>query len=457
MFVALRQSVFSQVRGLQYPARNPFLDVSLANVSGYKRSATEIVRSFNRGISQRLPVNMATNGEVVLPHDVVAAVESIHRSNVKTVVYVTGGGMQAVSWLLMVPGGSNTMLEVRVPYGGIPAISQVLQTVPPSLASEEAARDLSRSAYQQAAQLTPFGAELVGIGCTCALATLRSRRGQDKVHVAWHAGTRGGAANVILEKGARDRIEEDAIASRLLLRALGCAAAAPTASHLPPFLSPPVQELQEETWELTDPIQELLEGRVNTLEFSGGTVVVDAARKNRLYLPGSFNPLHDGHRGMLAAACTVAGVLPTEACYELAVTNADKGQLAGEEVARRVAPFVSMNLPLVLTKVPLFTQKALLFPGSTFVVGYDTAIRLVMPKYYGGEVPMLLEFERLKALGCKFLVAGRVGSDGQFMTMADVELPPSLQGVFEAIPEDVFRNDISSTELRRKAAASPAS
>lgn len=79
------------------------------------------------------------------------------------------------------------------------------------------------------------------------------------------------------------------------------------------------------------------------------------------------------------------------------------------------------------TQVPLFTQKATLFPGSTFVVGYDTAIRLVMPKYYGGEVPMLLEFERLKALGCKFVVAGRVDADGSFKTMRDVILPPSLE------------------------------
>lgn len=45
-----------------------------------------------------------------------------------------------------------------------------------------------------------------------------------------------------------------------------------------------------------DPLEALLEGRVGSVEFSGGQVICDAARRNRVYLPGSFNPLHDGHR-----------------------------------------------------------------------------------------------------------------------------------------------------------------
>lgn len=31
----------------------------------------------------------------------------------------------------------------------------------------------------------------------------------------------------------------------------------------------------------------------------GGNVYVDAPRPGRIYLPGSFNPLHDGHKEML--------------------------------------------------------------------------------------------------------------------------------------------------------------
>lgn len=52
-----------------------------------------------------------------------------------------------------------------------------------------------------------------------------------------------------------------------------------------------------------DPLEELLSGRVSCVEFSGGRVFVDAPRPGRVYLPGSFNPLHDGHRwvGLVAS------------------------------------------------------------------------------------------------------------------------------------------------------------
>ena len=33
-------------------------------------------------------------------------------------------------------------------------------------------------------------------------------------------------------------------------------------------------------------------------------------------------------------------------------------------------------------QAPLFTNKAELFRDSAFVVGYDTAVRLIDPKYY---------------------------------------------------------------------------
>jgi hypothetical protein len=46
-------------------------------------------------------------------------------------------------------------------------------------------------------------------------------------------------------------------------------------------------------------------------------------------------------------------------------------------------------------QAPLFTQKAELFPNSVFVVGYDTAVRLVRPDYYGDETAMLLQFAKL--------------------------------------------------------------
>lgn len=81
-------------------------------------------------------------------------------------------------------------------------------------------------------------------------------------------------------------------------------------------------------------------------------------------------------------------------------------------------------------QAPLYPDKAEIFHNSTFVLGYDTAIRLVMPKYYGGHDGMLLQLASMSYLGCSVLVAGRAVTDDQgnssFKTFEDVEVPDAI-------------------------------
>ena len=45
---------------------------------------------------------------------------------------------------------------------------------------------------------------------------------------------------------------------------------------------------------------------------------------------------------------------------------------------------------LILTREPLFAGKAAVLGGVSFVVGYDTAARILNPIYYGGDDGQLL-------------------------------------------------------------------
>jgi len=162
-------------------------------------------------------------------------------------------------------------------------------------------------------------------------------------------------------------------------------------------------------------------------------------------LSGSFNPLHHGHIDLAATAARRLGV-PVH--FELSIANADKPELPHEEIERRAAQFAGVG-PLWLTRAPTFEMKADLFPGAAFVLGWDTAVRVIDPKYYGGIDGRNAAMRKLLGCGCRFVVAGRVDAAGTFRVWDGGDLAEEFAGLFVALTEDDFRADVSSTQLRR--------
>jgi hypothetical protein len=166
-----------------------------------------------------------------------SVVERLHQTPHKAVVYATGGGSQAgpalrlrsipsgwrrrvtatataaavpahpgrrppqaLSWLLSVPGASNTVLEASVPYSR-GSLIDILGSEPAQYCCQETAVLMAKAAYRRAANLTPIGTPVVGVAATCALATDRPKRGDHHAHLAAHTGLKTYVFDLALAKG----------------------------------------------------------------------------------------------------------------------------------------------------------------------------------------------------------------------------------------------------------------
>jgi hypothetical protein len=309
---------------------------------------------------------------------------------------------------------------------------------------------LAQQAYERAVFLSNAlvmpdqqAVPVLGVACTATIATDYAKRGTHRCIVAARYAMGSTTYDLTLQKGLRDRIGEETIVSQLVLHAIARAWALDLNVPLDIAAGEVVQQHDETA---SEPLARLLAGNAQTVTIYPDGRHTEGHPVQGAILSGSFCPLHEGHMHMAEAA---ADMLSLPAVFELPIINADKGTLIAEEVQRRLGQFAGHAM-VVLTRVPLFVDKAALFPDSVFVVGYDTAIRLVNPRYYGSEEAMHTALERIRAAGCRFLVAGRV-QDDHFHTLADVDVPPNLRDMFIALPEEHFRSDISSSVLREHA------
>ena len=346
---------------------------------------------------------------------------------------------------------------------------QFLGQRPLQFCSAATSRELAVRAYERAAWLAP-GEDVLSVGCTASLASDRPKRGDHRFHLTCHRADRSITYSLILDKNLRQgpgsqREAEEAVLDAALLNAM--AEAYGLAERVPvPLLAE--EAMQMEVCPATDWVSSLLRGELPAFHVGvdglmsragpGHSSLTPRSSSGPTLLPGAFNPVHEGHWRLAEVASRLLG---SPVAFELSVTNVDKPALPAAEIRRRLQQF-TWRMPVWVTNAPTFVQKAALFPGAVFVVGADTAERILAPRYYrDSETRMAEALESIRRQGCRFLVAGRRMDDkdasegargGKFVGLEDLGLTEACRDLFSGIPKEDFDVPVSSTAMREDAA-----
>jgi hypothetical protein len=379
-------------------------------------------------------------------------ISALHASGRKAALAITGGGSGAIGELLRVPGGSRLLIEAQVPYDE-QALAAFLGFAPAQASSADTAIAMARTARARAAGLMPAGVDLVGpnlvgLGATAALVSDRPRRGEHRFHIAAANAADIAHCTGVLAKGRRDRAAEEDLVSRaiVLWLARACGVAAPS----PRSLLDADEHYAETAVAAGDRIDQLLAGEHQRVTVQPDGQMMLSAPQPVVLFPGSFNPMHEGHV-LLARVAEELRQQPL--AFEISVTNVDKPPLAGETVRHRLGQF-AWKSPVELTRAPTFVEKSRLFPRTTFLIGADTAERLIAPRYYGDdEARMHDALEEIANSGSNFLVAVRIDAAGRVRALNEIPVPRRYADLFIEIPEHRFRVDTSSSEIRARGRA----
>ena len=254
----------------------------------------------------------------------------------------------------------------------------------------------------------------------------------------------------MFDKGARERDGEEEIASRLIVNLLANSSA--VSDRLPIDISD-ADTLIEGRAPISDSLSAVVAGNADIAAIGlDGSQSAEPAEGCAM-IAGSFNPIHDGHRSLAVAASAVSGKEPI---FEISVTNVEKPPLDLPVLQARLAQMRGQTR-LAITRAPTFVEKSQLMAASSFVIGYDTAVRLFDDRFYppyeaDADVESTgtawgVALAELRRNGGDFLVAGRKTDQG-FKSLDDIDVPESFTGMLRQIPEAMFRFDGSSTEIR---------
>jgi len=351
--------------------------------------------------------------------------------NIHVIATGAGAGLQQELW--SVPGSSAYLSGASFPYDQDEQ-AELLGFMPERFCSEEAAIDLASAAYMKAYKFS--GKKPVGVGITASVASEKEHRGDHRVHCCVMTDDKVIVRKDILKKGvgSRQRLLDGKICDDFgffsLIDALG------------------INQDFDSAYLYSDATE-----KARSQFFERPFFTADGRRLKSLpnmedyaLMPGTFNPPHEGHFGMADSFRRKHG---RNVVFEIGSNPPHKEPPTVQDLLKR-AKLLRGRDAFFSVDMPLYLQKAQTYPGVPLLVGADTLLRMLDPKW--GINPREL-IQQLIHVQTTLFVGGRT-VDGKFTTRNDIVngLDPKITKGFDmrVFQELEGRWDISSTELRNK-------
>lgn len=370
-------------------------------------------------------------------------VEAIRDRGTSIFVVATGAGAGLQQMLWLVPGISRVLVGAAFPYAQAET-DELLGFRPASYCSRGTAIELAMAAFMRA-KAGGGARPAVGLAITASVASNVAHRSDHRIHAAAVSDTGCLAWDRVLAKGTGEfaRMDDGESADRLGLDLLALAVLG----------TQPRSTREGDTGpdDVHDPAAELFWRR--PLFLADGRRAEGLPPGPAVLFPGTFNPLHDGHRAMAAQAQQLSD---RQVFYAVNADSIHKPALSTSELLSRAAAirgekWSGVGSPVLFTRgEPLFVDKARARPGTTFVIGADALARMLDPKW-GVDAREVLTTLAVNA--ARFYVFARQ-EGGQLLTAGSVldAMPfnaSSFKPLFQEAP-GIWA--VSSTEIRARGA-----